>query len=135
MGVEKYIGILDHEHHVSTRHPRMSAGDRAAQFAPFAALTGYEDVIHETGRLTDSRIEMDELRASRLDASLAEIVERIGERPPVTLTVFEKDPRKKGGRYTVLEGNVRTMDPVSRTLTLVGEQVVSLDDIAEIVVR
>lgn len=66
MGMEKHISILEHEHHVSHRHPRMSAIERAAQFAPFAALTGYDCVIRETGRETSAREDLDELKASAL---------------------------------------------------------------------
>ena len=92
--MDRYIGIIEHEHHVSARHPRMSMPDRAAQFAPFAALTGYDDVISETGRRTDAREEMDEVTARQLDAMLADIMEHLPEKPEVTLTVFEKDRRK-----------------------------------------
>lgn len=133
MGIEKYEGIIDHEHHVSARHPRMSMLDRAAQFAPFAALTGYDDVIRETGRQTDSRLEMDEYLAGKLNGRLAMIAEHIEDRPPVTLVVFEQDSRKNGGRYTTVEGRVRTIDFLERKLILTSGRHVSLDDIADIV--
>lgn len=134
MGMDKYIGIIEHEHHTSSRHPRMSMHDRAAQFAPFAALTGYDDVILETGRQTDSRQEMDEMRARQMDARLNEILEHISEKPSVVLTVFEKDSRKSGGRYRQLRGRVRNISLPERMMTLVGDKAISLDDIVDIVI-
>lgn len=132
MGIEKYKDIIEHEHHVSLRHQRMSALDRAAQFAPFAALTGYDEVIRETGRQTDSRIELDEESVKRLNDAIAGIAEHIDQKPSVNLTVFEKDARKHGGRYITVSGKVRTIDSVQRMITFVGGRKISLDDIAGI---
>lgn len=110
----------------------MSALDRAAQFAPFAALTGYDDVIRETGRQTDSRIELDETLASQLDERLATLLERLAERPFVKLTVFQKDARKQGGRYITIEGNIRDIDLLERRLVLVDGTIVPLVDLTDI---
>lgn len=132
MGIEKYKDIIEHPHHVSLRHPRMSELDRAAQFAPFAALTGYDDVIIETGRLTDSEKELDEQRAEHLNAALNRLLEHLPERPHAKITFFEKDSRKKGGRYRSIEGSVRVIDSVRRELQFVSGEVIPLDDIHEI---
>lgn len=129
MGMEKYMGIIDHEHHVSQRHPRMSLMDRAAQFAPFAALTGYDSVIAETGRETSDRAELDEMQIFRLDAAMRSIQENLAARPYVRLTRFVPDSRKNGGRYEVIEGSVRNIDQSIGTLVLTDDRAIPLRDI------
>ena len=90
----KYEAIIDMEHHVSSRHERMARLDRAAQFAPFAALTGYDDVIRETGRITKKRMMLDEDMKALLDMRLSQAME---SHAPVTVTWFVQDGRKEGG--------------------------------------
>lgn len=132
MGMDKYMEIIGHEHHVSVRHPRMSALDRAAQFAPFAALTGYESVIAETGRQTQERIELDDMQLLQLNRAMMVIQEKLAERPMVRLARFVPDARKKGGCYTVQEGKVRNIDHASGTMVLCDGSSIPLSDLYRI---
>ena len=93
----KYGDIINLPHPTSLNHPRMSLHDRAAQFSPFAALTGHHTAIAETGRLTDQRIELDESEIARVDAALQHLQELLPERPTVSITYFVPDERKSGG--------------------------------------
>lgn len=108
--MDKYADIMDAERPVSSRHPAMDTLDRAAQFAPFSALTGYDAVIAETARLTEPCIELDESAVDRINETLARIQDRIGEQPVVTLTYFFPDARKAGGAYRKLTGHVKKLD-------------------------
>ena len=108
-----YFEILSREHPTSKKHPRMSRMNRAAQFAPFAALTGYEESIEETARLTDQRIELSDEDISDINIKLNLIKERIKERPKVTIIYFQPDERKQGGAYLSVTGNVRWIDEVN----------------------
>ena len=92
-----YADIIDLPHHVSQNHPQMSMHDRAAQFAPFAALTGYEAEVGETARLTAERRELDEQEAQELNRRLADLAARLPDRPEVTIEYFVPDERKAGG--------------------------------------
>ena len=95
----KYDEILSLPHHVSKTRPQMPMSDRAAQFAPFAALTGYDSAIKETGRLTDERIELDEEALTALDMKYQLLMDALNEAPKVTITYFQPDERKAGGKY------------------------------------
>ncbi len=92
------IPITEIPHHVSQNHPQMSMHDRAAQFAPFAALTGYEAAVGETARLTAERRELDAQEAEELNRRLAVLIARLPERPEVTVEYFVPDDRKAGVR-------------------------------------
>ena len=117
---EVYADIIDHPRHVSDRHPRMSLYDRAAQFAPFAALTGYDDMIDEKARLVDHRIEPGEEALEALNRKLNRISDVIAEgtKPTVTVTYFIPDPLKDGGRYETVAETIRKVDPVRRAVIL-----------------
>ena len=117
---EVYGDIISHPHWVSPKHPRMSLYDRVAQFAPFAALTGFEDMIGEEARLVDNKIEPSEEELEELNRRLGEISERIsrGERPEATITCFVPDPLKPGGIYETIKEKVRRVDPVSGIIQL-----------------
>lgn len=128
----KYDDIIHLSRPYSGRHARMSMLNRAAQFSPFAALTGYEDAIAETGRLTQSRIEPGEDRAEELDAVLRGLLERIDERPPVRVTYFLPDERKEGGSYVTAAGRLLRMDRQSGILQLTDGTMVPLADIWEV---
>ncbi|MCQ2159304.1 MAG: hypothetical protein MJY43_05760 [Bacteroidales bacterium] len=128
----KYEDIIDIPHWDPKRHPRMSPLDRAAQFAPFAALTGYEAMVSETSRLTGSRQELDEERMMALNAALTGILERIGEHPEISVTWFRKDARKDGGEYVVTQGTVRDVEIANRLIVFREGERVSLDEIYEI---
>ena len=125
----RYDDIIDLPRHVSVKRSPMSNYDRAAQFSPFAALTGYEAVIEETGRLTDTRIELDEGGKYLLDEKLQWLREHLPENPEVTLKVFCPDSRKAGGAYESITGHVKKIDPVSRCLVLCEGDVIAIDRI------
>ena len=125
----KYDDIINLPRPVSKKRSPMSNYDRAAQFSPFAALTGYDAVIAETGRLTDSQIELDEGGKALLDEKLQIIREHLAQQPEVKLKIFCPDSRKSGGAYEEITGNVKKIDPVARVLVLTGGEVVPMDRI------
>ena len=125
----KYDDIIHLTRPVSGKRSPMSNYDRAAQFSPFAALTGYEAVIAETGRLTDTPIELDEGGKALLDEKLQRLREHLEDRPQVTFTVFCPDSRKTGGAYETRRGRVKKIDPVSRCLVLEAGTVLPIDRI------
>ena len=122
----KYDDIIHLPHHVSRKHPRMSNHDRAAQFSPFAALTGYDAVIAESARLTEAQIELDEGGKALLDEKLQVIREHLAEKPAVILRIFRPDSHKSGGAYETLTGQVKKIDPVARALVLEGGEVIPI---------
>lgn len=109
--------------------------NRAAQFAPFAALTGYEESIEETARLTDHRIELSEDDIEDINAKLNFIKEHIKERPEVTIIYFQPDERKEGGEYLTVTGRVRRIDEVNKVLLLDDEQKLQFMFMRYIVIR
>ena len=129
---DKYDDIIGLPHHRSEKHPHMSLHDRAAQFAPFAALTGHNDAIRETARLTDRRIELDEGTKEFLSAKLSLIENNLDENPPVSITYFVQDARKEGGAYISAAGAVKKIDEYERTVTMRDKTVIPIDDIIEI---
>jgi len=127
-----YEDIIHLPHHVSSKRPRMSAVDRAAQFSPFAALVGYDAAIQETGRLTTEKIELTEEEKSFLDQKQKILLERIAEHPEITVTYFLPDDRKNGGSYTTVTGNLKRIDDVSHVILLTDGTGISIDDILKI---
>ena len=127
-----YEDILNLPHHVSKTRPQMSMLDRAAQFSPFAALTGYDDAIKETGRLTGEKIEMDEDRKAALDMKQAYLIEMIDEQPEISITYFLPDTKKSGGAYVTVTGNLKRFDEYERLLILTDGKKIPMDDIADI---
>ena len=115
---QRYDDIIHLPHHVSKVHPQMAPGDRAAQFSPFAALTGYEDVLEEAGRLTGERIELDEDAKIILDEKLRMIQEQITARPQVEITYFVPDEKKAGGTYNTAEGWVKKIDRYGQNIIM-----------------
>lgn len=105
-----YDDIIDLPHPTSTRHPRMPMANRAAQFSPFAALTGYEDAVQETARQTVARPELTKEEKSHLNAELQALAEKISEHPTVSLTYFQPDERKAGGAFVTAEGAAKKLD-------------------------
>ena len=128
----KYDDIIGMPHHTSPRHPRMSMRDRAAQFAPFSALTGYGDVVDETARLTDGRIVLTEDAKALLDFKQRLLQERIDTKPEITVTYFVKDARKSGGSYQTVRGRLLRIDDVERTLVLDGGRRINAQDVIDI---
>ena len=128
----KYDDIIDLPHHVSETHPPMSRADRAAQFSPFAALTGYDAAVRETARVTERRIELDEGVKAELNARLSCILEHLLEHPQVSLTYFVPDEKKSGGAYRTVTGTVRKLDSFAKTLTLTDGTVVPMEEMVHV---
>jgi len=128
----KYDDIIDLPRPVSRRRSRMTDLDRAAQFSPFAALTGYEDAIDETARLTDARIELDEGARAMLDETFQKLRAQLSSRPKVTVTWFIQDQRKAGGAYATVRGRVRKIDDYAGLLILTDGEVIPLAEITDI---
>ncbi len=118
---KRYEDIIRLPHHVSATHPQMPVADRAAQFSPFAALTGYRDAIRETGRFTGAKMELDEDAREMLDIRLGNIRARMKETckaPLVEIVCFQPDSRKDGGIYVTVRGFVKAIAPGRRILIL-----------------
>ena len=128
----KYDDIIDLPHPTSQNHPRMSLHDRAAQFSPFAALTGHHAAIAETGRLTDRRIELDESEIARVDAELQHLQELLPGRPTVSITYFVPDERKNGGSYQTVTGEVKRIDAVAGVIQMADRQLIPIADVFSI---
>lgn len=131
----RYDDVIGLQHPTSAKHPRMSGMNRAAQFAPFAALTGYEESIGETARLTDRKTELSEDEIAKINEKLNFLREHIKERPQVTLTFFQPDSRKEGGAYLTVTGKVRRIDEVNRVIVFEDERVVWMEEITEVDVK
>ena len=142
MDIERnpYADIIHLPHHKAENRPHMSMHDRAAQFSPFAALTGFEGVIAETGRLTDRKIELSESEKVLLDQKLTLIDDVIQDKhhPEITVVYFVPDYLKEGGEYEEYIGQVRQIDPIKRTVVFLADngrsagKVIRVDDIKEI---
>lgn len=127
-----YRDIIDLPHRVSATRPQMPLRDRAAQFSPFAALTGYEDVICETARLTDSRLELSESKQTELNEKLQIIIENAAEKPEVKITYFVPDKRKSGGAYETAVGFVKRIDECALAVIFADNRAVCIADIYDI---
>lgn len=132
MADSKYDGIINLPHKQSFKRPQMSRIDRAAQFAPFAALTGYDDAITETGRLTDEKIEMSEEMLNVLNMKFQLLSDSLGEDNEVIFTYFKPDKKKKGGAYVTAAGVVKKLDDYERLITLCDGTKIPMDDIFSI---
>ena len=128
----RYDDIINLPHHVSAKRPRMSPQERAAQFSPFAALTGYSGEIEETARLTERRAEPDEDIKAELNAKLQSIAVRLSEKPIVSITYFRPDNRKSGGAYQSAAGAVKKIDMYGRAVIMDDNSVIPIDSIIEI---
>ena len=128
----RYNEIINLPHHVSKTRPQMPMSDRAAQFAPFAALTGYDAAIKETGRLTDEKIEMDEEALNILNMKFQILVDSLDDEPEVTFTYFKPDERKAGGAYIEVTGTVKKVDDFERLIVMHNGTKMPMDDILNI---
>lgn len=129
---DRYDDIIHLPHHVSKTRPQMSMMDRAAQFSPFAALTGYDAAIKETGRLTDEKIELSEDAKSLLDRNQSHLINMMESQPETTITYFLKDERKPGGKYLTITGVLKGIDTHKRLMILSSGQKIPFDDILDI---
>lgn len=130
-----YDDIINLPHHISRRHPQMPPENRAAQFAPFAALTGYEDAIGETGRLTEAEVELTEDEISVLNEKLTALEAVLREQPrtEVQVTYFEPDLYKAGGEYRTITDTVRRIDHYRKCLVMESGDVIAMNRLKEIV--
>lgn len=127
-----YDDILYRSRPVSTAHPPMSQADRAAQFSPFAALTGYEAAVRETARLTQGRITLSEEEKESINRVLLYLQDHLSEQPPVLVTYFLPDQKKDGGAYLTLRGTLRRIAPLERQLLLTDGTQIPIDDITQL---
>lgn len=126
----KYEDILNLPHPVSKRHKPMPVEDRAAQFAPFAALTGHQAAIEETARITDERMELDEEVKEHLNMQIQKLLAEPGRE--VRIVYYVPDGRKSGGSYVTRAGVVKKIDEYQKILVLEDGSRIPLDDISEI---
>lgn len=127
----KYDDIINLPHHVSKKHPQISLHDRAAQFSPFAALTGHKAAINETARLTDEKQILSEDVIAKLNEQLNLIKENIGTNLIVTITYFVPDDRKSGGAYISNTGVVKKINEYNHTVILTDNTVIPIEQISE----
>ncbi len=132
MRYESYDDIIDLPHFVSKKHPAMSKLSRAAQFSPFAALTGFDDEIAETARLTDCKAELSEEQQNNLNSALSFLQQNIKERPLIRVEYFIKDKYKEGGAYIIFSGSIKRIQAVERQLVFSDGTVIDFDDVYSI---
>ena len=131
--MHKYDDMLHLAHPVSRTHPPMRLIDRAAQFAPFAALTGHSEAVKETARVTEEQIELDEDQKAVLDRQLQEIQRQSGREPVVSITYFVPDLKKPGGSYVTVTGGVKRIKEYERMVLLKDGTSIPIEAITEIV--
>lgn len=124
-----YADIIDLPHHVSQRHPQMPMEKRAAQFSPFAAVSGHDDAIHEMARLTDEQLELTEDEIAVIDEKLQWLRAHIKEQPEITITYFKPDEKKNGGAYVTVTGSAKKIDEFERVLVLRDGAVIAIPHI------
>ena len=127
-----YDDIINLPHHVSASRPQMPMSDRAAQFSPFAALTGYDAAIKETGRLTDAKIELDDEELNDLNMKFQLLLKHLDDEPEVKITFFKADEKKAGGAYLEAIGIVKKLDDFERLITMQDSAKIPMDDILDI---
>lgn len=127
-----YDDIIDLPHHISKRHPQMSMYNRAAQFAPFSALTGHDSAITEAARLTDAEQELSESDAEVLNRKLV-YLQSLDEKPTVSITYFVPDDRKQGGSYHTVKGTIKRIEPDKGILRFEDGLDISVTHIKDIV--
>lgn len=133
--IGKYDDIINLPHHTSSKHPRMTRTARAAQFAPFAALTGLDDEMEETARLTDKKITLDEEQKQVINRELLFIKNNPQRDIPVIITFFKSDGRKDGGAYIEKEVRIRKIDEINRKLILSDYSEIKIDDLFSVRIK
>lgn len=133
--MNKYDNIINLPHHVSKIRKPMSLYNRAAQFAPFAALTGYDDAIKETARLTEQKIELSDELKNMLNQKIKLIIENIKLQPEVVITYFVHDNKKSGGVYKTISGNVKRIDEVEKCIIFTNKLKIKVSDLLNIVLN
>lgn len=130
--INKYNDIINLSHHVSKKHPQMSLEARSAQFAPFSALTGYEDIIEETARLTFERKEIDEEMKISINEKLQEIINKINMKPIATFTYYVPDSQKEGGYYRTVTSKVVKIDKYKQLVYLENNIEIPINEIVDL---
>ena len=132
--IKKYDDIINLPHYISKKHPQMSMEERAAQFAPFAALVGYEDAVEETARITTKRIELNEEEKNILDMKLQMLNEQMQVQihPNITIMYFVPDLKKDGGKYIKISGIVKRIDEYKQLIILDDKTEISINEIISI---
>ena len=130
--MSRYDDIINRKYEGSTTHKRMSLENRAAQFAPFAALTGHDAAINETARLTAERIELSVEEQRLLSERLNIVLDRLTEQPTLTFVVFQPDTQKSGGRYISITGIVKKYDEYEKVIILTNGKRVMIEDVISI---
>ena len=128
---KKYADIIDREHHISSRHPQMPRINRAAQFSPFAALVGYDDLIRESARTTDRELDLDDSVKAELDYKLRFLYHQ-DVAVNAAFTYFVPDARKSGGHYEIAAGKILKYDQLSNTILLDTGDTIRIDRISDI---
>ena len=128
----KYDAIIELPHHVSQKRPQMSMHDRAAQFSPFAALTGYDEAVRETARFTNSQIELSEEELQALNMKYNALIEQLDKQPEVKFLYFVPDEKKTGGSYVTVTGIVRKVDKFKRVIILQSGETIQMDNVIDI---
>ena len=129
---EDYSDIINLPYHESRNHPQMPMEARAAQFAPFAALTGYDAVIHETARLTDKQVELEEYDNDRLNRIFSELMDSMEKHPMVTVSYFKPDEHKAGGAYMTVSGKLKKIDTYEQIMKMEDGTVIPIGSIMDL---
>ena len=127
-----YDDIINLPHPTSQKHPRMPRTTRAAQFAPFAALTGYNEAIRETSRLTDEQLDLDDTMKASLNEKLLLIKDRLPDQPEISITFFVPDTKKAGGAYTTTTGYIKKVHEYEQQIIMSDDTIILIDSIIEI---
>lgn len=132
---DDYKDIINMEYHKSDRYPHMSLRDRAAQFAPFSALTGYSDIVDEAGRTTQSQRMLDEYEKEIINRELQYALNIIDTKPLATLKYFIRDKKKSGGEYRTVMDRIVRIDEYSKTVLLISGEKIPIDDISQLMIN
>lgn len=130
--MDNYQDIINLEHPEPINHPRMSMESRAAQFAPFAALTGFEDEVKEKGRLTTKEIIITEDVLDMLDKKIQIIIKNINDKPEVKITYFIKDNKKPGGKYLEKDIKIKSIDMIKNQIITTSKEIINIENIIKI---
>ena len=130
--MSRYDDIINMKYEGSTTHNRMSLENRAAQFAPFAALTGHNTAINETARLTSEKMELSAEEQSNLSERLNIALNNLLDQPILTFSVFKPDTLKSGGSYVTVTGIIKKYDEYEKAIILTNDEIIRIDDIMSI---
>ena len=128
----KYDDIINLPHHVSKLHPQMSLVNRAAQFSPFAALSGYEDAIDETARLTDAEVELSEGSIQEINEKVRYLMEHLTDHDEITILYFIPDEKKAGGRYSSVTGEIKKVREFEQEIEMMDGTIIAIKRILSI---